>query len=77
MCYSAQVRADHRAFVRMFGAEVSLRQFVELFYRRRVESVVERVTGTLETVAILGMGVAVSVILCAIYLPLFSMASGV
>lgn len=50
---------------------------VELFYRRRVESVVERVTGTLETVAILGMGVAVSVILCAIYLPLFSMASGV
>lgn len=50
---------------------------VEVFYRRRVESVVERVTGTLETVAILGMGVAVSVILCAIYLPLFSMASGV
>lgn len=50
---------------------------VEVFYRRKVESVVERVTGTLETVAILGMGVAVSVILCAIYLPLFSMASGV
>ncbi|MCE9638480.1 MAG: type II secretion system F family protein [Planctomycetes bacterium] len=47
------------------------------FYRRRVESVVLRITGTLETIAILGMGVAVSVILCAIYLPLFSMASGV
>ena len=37
MCYSAQVRADHRAFVRMFGAEASLRQFVELFYRRHAD----------------------------------------
>jgi type II secretory pathway component PulF len=50
---------------------------LEVFYRRRVELVVERATKTLETAAILGMGVCVSVILCAIYLPLFSMAAGV
>ena len=50
---------------------------MDLFYKRKVASVVGRVTGVLETVSILGMGVAVAVILCAIYLPLFSMASGV
>lgn len=35
MCYSAQIRADHRTFVRMFGAQISIRQFVDLFYRRK------------------------------------------
>jgi len=34
MCYSAQIRADHRAFVRMFGATMNIREFFELFYRR-------------------------------------------
>jgi putative SOS response-associated peptidase YedK len=35
MCYSAQIRADHRAFVRLFGADISIRQFVDMFYRRK------------------------------------------
>ena len=50
---------------------------VDEFYRRKVGTIVTRVTKALETVSILGMGIAVAVILCAIYLPLFSMASGV
>jgi type IV pilus assembly protein PilC len=50
---------------------------VEVFYRRKVEVVVERLTGTMETVVILFMGVTVAVILCAVYLPMFSAASGV
>lgn len=35
MCYSAQVRADHRTYVRLFGADISIREFVELFYNRQ------------------------------------------
>jgi len=50
---------------------------VEVFYRRKVEIVVGRLTGSLETVVILFMGVTVAVILCAVYLPMFSAASGV
>ncbi|GJM22066.1 MAG: type II secretion system protein F [Planctomycetota bacterium] len=50
---------------------------VEIYYRRKVETVVERLASTLETVVILVMGVTVAVILCAVYLPMFSMASGV
>lgn len=50
---------------------------VEIFYRRKVETVAERLASTLETVVILGMGVAVAVILCSVYLPMFSMAGGV
>lgn len=34
MCYSAQIRADHRTFVRLFGADISIREFVRLFYER-------------------------------------------
>ena len=34
MCYSAQIRADHRIFVRLFGADISIREFVRLFYER-------------------------------------------
>ncbi len=59
------------------GTLIEVLDQVDLFYKRKVKNVVGRVTGALETVAILGMGVAVAVILCAIYLPLFSMASGV
>jgi type II secretory pathway component PulF len=50
---------------------------VELFYRRKVETIAERLSKSLETVVILGMGVCVAVILCSVYLPMFSMASGV
>jgi putative SOS response-associated peptidase YedK len=35
MCYSAQIRADHRTYVRLFGARISIREFSELFFRRR------------------------------------------
>ncbi|MDJ0522918.1 MAG: type II secretion system F family protein [Planctomycetota bacterium] len=59
------------------GTLIEVLDQVDLFYKRKVASVVGRVTGVLETLSILGMGVAVAVILCAIYLPLFSMASGV
>jgi hypothetical protein len=34
MCYSAQIRADYRDYTRMFGAHVSIREFVDIFYRR-------------------------------------------
>lgn len=37
MCYSAQVQADYRKYVRMFGAEVSVGEFYDLFYRRGLE----------------------------------------
>ena len=37
MCYSAQIRADYRTFVRMFGASLSIRRFVELFFRRQTD----------------------------------------
>lgn len=59
------------------GALADVLEEVEEFYARKLESVVERITGVLETVVILGMGITVAVILCAVYLPLFSMASGV
>lgn len=35
MCYSAQIQADYREFVRQYGALVSMSRFVELFWRRR------------------------------------------
>ncbi len=50
---------------------------IETFYRRKVETLIERVTGSLETVVIIFMGVAVAVILCSVYLPMFSMAGGI
>lgn len=59
------------------GTLIEVLDQIDQFYARKVASIVGRVTGMLETVAILGMGIAVAVILCAIYLPLFSMASGV
>lgn len=32
MCYSAQVEADYRKYVKMFGATMSLREFAELYW---------------------------------------------
>ena len=49
---------------------------VSTYYRKRVEVRLERLTGTVEPVVILGMGVTVAVILTSIYLPMFQMASG-
>lgn len=35
MCYSAQIEADYDKFVREFGAIISLRRFVEVFWEKR------------------------------------------
>lgn len=34
MCYSAQIKADYRHYVRLYGADVSIEEFVELFWSR-------------------------------------------
>jgi putative SOS response-associated peptidase YedK len=34
MCYSAQILADYRKFVRMFGARISIKEFIQLFWER-------------------------------------------
>lgn len=50
---------------------------VAMYYRDKVKDIVERITGCIEPIVILGMGVTVAVILTSIYLPMFQMASGV
>lgn len=35
MCYSAQITANYRKYVRLFGADISMREFVRLFYHRQ------------------------------------------
>lgn len=37
MCYSAQIWADYRRYVRDFGAELSIKEFYELFWRRKTD----------------------------------------
>jgi putative SOS response-associated peptidase YedK len=37
MCYSAQVKADYKKYVQMFGAAMSIRDFYETFWRRSEE----------------------------------------
>lgn len=34
MCYSAQIQATYKRYVRMFGADISLRDFADLYLRR-------------------------------------------
>jgi putative SOS response-associated peptidase YedK len=34
MCYSAQIKADYRKFLRTFGARIDLREFVQLYWER-------------------------------------------
>ena len=31
MCYSAQIQADYRRYVKMFGAQMDIREFTRLF----------------------------------------------
>lgn len=50
---------------------------VDHFYRGRIGTVIERVTGALEMGVVLFMGIAVAGILFSVYMPMFSMASGV
>jgi putative SOS response-associated peptidase YedK len=35
MCYSARILADYRKYMRIYGAELSIREFVQLFWERR------------------------------------------
>jgi type IV pilus assembly protein PilC len=49
---------------------------VAVYYRKRVEDRLQRITGMIEPIVILGMGITVAVILSSIYLPMFQMASG-
>jgi putative SOS response-associated peptidase YedK len=37
MCYSAQVQADYKKYVQMFGAVISIRDFYDTFWRRKEE----------------------------------------
>lgn len=37
MCYSAMVKADYKKYVQMFGAEMSIREFYDVFYQRAEE----------------------------------------
>jgi hypothetical protein len=34
MCYSAQIQASYHKYVRMFGAHMSIREFVQLYWER-------------------------------------------
>lgn len=34
MCYSAKIRANYRDYVRLFGAHLSIKEFVQLFFNR-------------------------------------------
>jgi putative SOS response-associated peptidase YedK len=37
MCYSAQIWADYRKYTKLFGAVISIREFVDTFWHRRHE----------------------------------------
>jgi len=38
MCYSAQIRADYRQYVKQFGADLSIEQFIDIFWQRRTDA---------------------------------------
>ena len=38
MCYSAEVWASYKEFIRRHGAEIDIRTFVELYGARRVDA---------------------------------------
>ncbi len=58
------------------GQMIPVLEEISVYYRKKVEALIDRLTGTVEPVVILGMGVTVAVILTSIYLPMFQMASG-
>ena len=41
MCYSAQVWADYRSYVRAYGAELDIKEFFDIFWRRKGDSKVK------------------------------------
>ena len=38
MCYSAQIWADYKRYVRAYGVELSLKEFYDLFWRRQADT---------------------------------------
>jgi len=38
MCYSAQIWADYRKYLRIFGARMSIHEYVEIFWRRTLDA---------------------------------------
>lgn len=61
MCYSAQIRANYRDYVRLFGADLGIKEFVALFFARQegklkipkaMEAAFEGATSTPEEVEI-------------------------
>jgi putative SOS response-associated peptidase YedK len=38
VCYSAQIRADYRTYVRLFGAHISIKEFFNPFFKRGQDS---------------------------------------
>jgi hypothetical protein len=34
MCYSAQIEADYRKYVKAFGADMDIREFARLYWER-------------------------------------------
>jgi putative SOS response-associated peptidase YedK len=38
MCYSAQIRADYRKYLRHWGADIGIRDFVRLYWERRTNA---------------------------------------
>jgi hypothetical protein len=41
VCYSAQIWADYRKYTRLFGAEMSIRDCIDVFWRRTVDGKVK------------------------------------
>jgi putative SOS response-associated peptidase YedK len=41
MCYSAQIWADYRRYTRTFGADISVKEFFDLFWRRMSDNKVK------------------------------------
>ena len=48
MCYSAQIEAEYKAYVRKFGARMSLMDFHDLFWRRAREAYVLEIPKAVE-----------------------------
>jgi putative SOS response-associated peptidase YedK len=40
MCYSAQIEADYKKYVKLFGARISIREFAELYWERTQDSAI-------------------------------------
>ena len=58
------------------GTLIDVLEEVSAFYRAKVEVLVTRVTGMMEPIIVIFMGVSVGTILMSIYLPMFQMAGG-